>query len=342
MFLPQKSPTKHLPDEHQFSTFPVIGKAKCESTFLMKATNQQKIIVCSSNMELKSKICSIRSGQKKEQIFNSISTYHGMNLPTLATARPSMACAAERFVLNPLATCVSAADKRLAHPNPIQTIIVCDTIHEDKIKYFPPSSYPEEGKIEGMTQEHTMLIADFDVASRKYVERTNHILNVAELTDVFTKKYFREKEELTKVVKAERDVVRIKSKTYAMEVHAIMEDEVQNVEENSESEEVRLTAQTTLLQDRVKTWGTTQQTINKYEEKKQTLGTNKRMLVTLEKHEKSEKKATDAAGKSSIKAQLKSKDSKPIISCRRLKLETEQVADDVIYSCASDVMNVRI
>ena len=184
MFLPQKSPTKHLPDEHQFSTFPVIGKAKCESSM-----ERQKSIVYSSNMELKSKICSIRSGQNKEQIFNSSSTYNGMNLPTLATARPSMACAAKRFVLKPLATCVSAADKKLAHPNLIQTI-VCDTIHEDKIKYFPPSSYPEEGKIEGMTQERTMLTADFDVASCKHVERTNNILNVVELVDVFTKKYF--------------------------------------------------------------------------------------------------------------------------------------------------------
>ena len=129
-----------------------------------------------------------------------------------------------------------------------------------------------------------------------------------------------------------------------MEVHTIMEDEVQDVEENSESEEVRLTAQTTLLQDHVKTWGTTHQTLilNKYEEKKQTLGTNKRMLVTLEKHEKSEKKTTNAVGDSSTEVPLKSKDGKPIISCRRLKLETEQVADDVIYSCASEVMNVRI
>jgi hypothetical protein len=303
---------------------------------------RQKSIVCASNVELKSKICSIRSGQKKEQIFNSISTYHGMNLPTLATARPSMACAAERLMLNPLATCVSAADKRLAHPNNLIQTIVCNTIHKDKIKYFPPSSYPEKGKIEGMTQERTMLIADFDVAFCKHVERTNNILNIVELANVFTKKYFHEKEELTKVVKAKRDVVRIKSKTYAMEVHAIMEDEVQDVEENSESEEVRLTAQTTLLQDHVKTWGTTQQTLNKCEEKIQTLGTNKRMLVTLEEDKKAEKKSTNAVGDSSIKAPLKSKDGKPIISCRRLKLETEQVADDVIYSCASNAMNVRI
>jgi hypothetical protein len=254
-----------------------------------------------------------------------------------------MTCAAERFVLNLLATCVSAADKKLAHPNNlnIQTI-VCDTIHEDKIKYSPPS-YPEEG----MTQEHTMHITDFDVASCKHAKHTNNILNVAELTDVFTKKYFREKEELTKVVKAKRDVVHInKSKTYAMEVRASMEEEIQGDTDRPESEEVRCTAQTTLLLEHVKTWGTTQQTLilNKYEEKKKQThdDTNKRMLVTLEKHEKSEKKTTFAAGKSSIKAPLKFKDGKPIISCRRLKLETDQVANDAIYSCASNVMNVRI
>jgi hypothetical protein len=44
-----------------------------------------------------------------------------------------MACTAELLMLHPLTTCVSAADKKLAHPNPIETAhIVCDTIQQDK------------------------------------------------------------------------------------------------------------------------------------------------------------------------------------------------------------------
>jgi hypothetical protein len=83
-----------------------------------------------------------------------------------------------------------------------------------------------------------------------------------------------------------------------------------------------------------------QDTLNEYEEKKHTLA--QRMVVPLEKDKKAEKKATNAVGDSSIEASFNFEENRHASRSRRLKLETEQVADDVIYSCASDVMNVRI
>ena len=82
-----------------------------------------------------------------------------------------------------------------------------------------------------------------------------------------------------------------------------------------------------------------QETLNEYEEKKHTLA--QRMVVTLEEDKKAEKKAIAAAGELSTEAQADAEENRQATRSRRLKLETEQVADDVIYSCASEVMNVR-
>ena len=222
----------------------------------------------------------------------------------------------------------SAIEKNIAHPAPTETSIVSDAVL-DKIIASPlssPSSYPEDGKVQEMMQEYTTLMTDFDAASHNHVEHTNKILDVAEITDVFAKKHRQEKEELTKVVKAKREEARIKIHTFAMEVYATMEEEIQEEKDRLESEEARLTAQTTLLQDHVKTWDTTQETLNKYEEKKQTLA--KRMLVTLKKDKQAKKQVFNAADESSNDAPASAKDT----GSRRLRIKTRQMLDDAIYN----------
>ena len=81
-------------------------------------------------------------------------------------------------------------------------------------------------------------------------------------------------------------------------------------------------------------------TLNEYEEKKHTLA--QRMVVTLEEDKKIEKKAIDAAGELSTEAKADAEENRHASRSRRSKLETDQVANDAIYSCASNVMNVRI
>ena len=81
-------------------------------------------------------------------------------------------------------------------------------------------------------------------------------------------------------------------------------------------------------------------TLNEYEEKKHTLA--QRMVVTLEEDKKAEKKAIAAAGESVAQALVSEQDSKLADSICCLKLETRQVLDDAIYSCASNVMNVHV
>jgi len=230
---------------------------------------------------------------------------------------------------------VSAIEKNIAHPAPTETSIVSDAVL-DKIIASPlssPSSYPEDGKVQEMMQEYTTLMTDFDGASHKHVEHTSKILDVAEITDVFAKKHRQEKEELTKVVKAKRNQVRIKIKTYAMKLYHTMEEEIGAEKTRLEEEEVRLAAQATLLQDHVKTWDTTQETLNKYEEKKPTLA--KRMLVTLlEKDKQAKKKVFNAADEPSTEAPVSAQSNQPSLSSRRLKLESQQVFD---CSGASDI-----
>ena len=234
----------------------------------------------------------------------------------------------------------SAIEKNIAHPTPTETSIVSDAVL-DKIIASPlssPSSYPEDGKVQEMMQEYTTLMTDFDAASHNHVEHTNKILDVAEITDVFAKKHRQEKEELTKVVKAKREKARIKIETHAMEVHALMKEEAEEGKVRSESQGARSTVQTALLQDHVKTWDTTQETLNKYEEKKPTLA--KRMLVTfLEKDKQAKKKVYNAADESSTEAPVSAPGNQPSLSSRRLKLESQQVFD---CSGASDInINVR-
>ena len=66
------------------------------------------------------------------------------------------------------------------------------------------------------------------------------------------------------------------------------------------------------------------------------------MVVTLEEDKKAEKKAIAAAGELVAETLVSDQDSKLAASSCCLKLETRQVLDDAIYSCASKVMNVRI
>ena len=258
---------------------------------------------------------------------------------TKLTPTPSM-CPIVLLLLVLLTAGASAIEKNIAHPAPTETSIVSDAVL-DKIIASPlssPSSYPEDGKVQEMMQEYTTLMTDFDAASHNHVEHTSKILDVAERTDVFAKKHRQEKEELTKVVKAKREEARIKIHTFAMEVYATMEEEIQEEKDRLESEEARLTAQTTLLQDHVKTWDTTQETLNKYEGKKPTLA--KRMLVTLlEKDKQAKKTVFNAADESPTEAPVSAPGNQRTLSSRRLKLESQQVFD---CSGASDInINVR-
>ena len=68
-----------------------------------------------------------------------------------------------------------------------------------------------------------------------------------------------------------------------------------------------------------------------------------RMVVMLEEDKTAEKKANNAVGASSNKAPVIVDITKSATTStsRRLKLETPQMLDDVIYSSASRVMNVR-
>ena len=77
----------------------------------------------------------------------------------------------------------------------------------------------------------------------------------------------------------------------------------------------------------------TQETLNKYEEKKLTLA--KRMLVTLlEKDKQAKKTVFNAADESPTEAPVSAPGNQPSLSSRRLKLESQQVFD---YSGASDI-----
>jgi len=85
-----------------------------------------------------------------------------------------------------------------------------------------------------------------------------------------------------------------------------------------------------------------QETLNEYEDMKQTRIVQ-RMVVTLEEDKTAEKKATNAADASSNEAPVSVEATKSATTStsRRLKLETRQVLDDAIYQCASRVSNVR-